>query len=186
MKSIETLLEDTHPRWLQLAGMVRRMAITLTSQVLWQLAGFRMPDGSQEVINAEPFTGAGFYSRPPSSGQPEAIVLNVKNASAPMIIAIRDEKTRAAIVGALLQGETAMYTDKSLFKINADGTMEGRSAGGTAGFLGSLADLQALKSVFQSWTPVAGDGGAALKTLLTTLFTGPPTWPAGTKKLKGE
>lgn len=183
MKTSETLLEVTHPRWLKVAAMARRMAITLTSKVLWQLGGFRLPDGSQEVINAEPFTGAGFYSRPPASGQPEAIVINIESASAPMIIAIRDEKTRAAIVGALQLGETAIYTDKSLFKINADGTMEGRSAGGSAGFLGTLADLQALKSAIQGWTPVANDGGAALKTALTTLFA---NWPVGTTKLKGE
>lgn len=183
MRTSETLLEATHPRWLRLAGMVRRMAITLTSKVLWQLAGFRLPDGSQEVINAEPFTGAGFYSRPPASGQPEAIVINIESASAPMIIAIRDEKTRAAIVGALLQGETAMYTDKSLFKINADGTMEGRSAGGTAGFLGTVVDLTTLKSAIQGAAVVANDGGAAFKANLLAALA---SWPTGTTKLKGE
>lgn len=37
------------------------------------------------------------------------------------------------------------------------------------------AQLDALKQAIVGWTPVASDGGAALKTALTTLFT---TWPA--------
>lgn len=183
MKSSATLLELTHPKWIKLAALVQRMAITLTAEVLWQLAGFRLPDGSQQVIKAEPFTGIGFFSRPPSSGEPEAIVVNVEGASAPMIIAIRDEKTRAAIVGALLQGETAMYTDKSLFKINADGTMEGRSANGTAHFLGTVPDLATLKDAIAGAAVVAGDGGAAFKANLLAALS---NWPTGTTKLKGE
>lgn len=39
------------------------------------------------------------------------------------------------------------------------------------------AQLTALANVFSSWTPVAGDGGAALKTLLATLLA---TWPQST------
>lgn len=38
-----------------------------------------------------------------------------------------------------------------------------------------LAELNALKSTFDTWTPVPGDGGSALKALLTTLFA---TWPS--------
>lgn len=37
------------------------------------------------------------------------------------------------------------------------------------------AQLNALKTAINSWVPVPGDGGAALKTILTTLFA---TWPA--------
>ena len=44
------------------------------------------------------------------------------------------------------------------------------------------ADLNQLKATLVSWTPVPGDGGTALKTLLTTLFsTGWPTSTAATK-----
>jgi len=44
--------------------------------------------------------------------------------------------------------------------------------------------LEALADVFDNWTPVAGDGGAALKGLLTTLLaTG---WPTGATKVKAE
>ncbi len=39
------------------------------------------------------------------------------------------------------------------------------------------AQLDALASVFDAWVPVPGDGGAALKALLTTLLV---TWPGAT------
>lgn len=43
--------------------------------------------------------------------------------------------------------------------------------------LANLVDSQfsALKSALQSWTPVAGDGGAALHTVLSSLFS---SWPS--------
>ena len=46
-------------------------------------------------------------------------------------------------------------------------------------------ELEALASVFSTWVPVAGDGGAALKTLLTALLL---TWPGltGAAKVKAE
>jgi hypothetical protein len=162
MRTVEALLESTDPRWIRFAGMVRRMTITLTAKVLWQLAGFRLPDAAggasgQEVINAEAFTGIGFFSRPPSSGSPEAIVVSVGDASSPMIIAVRDEKTRAAIVGALKVGETAVYTDQALVYLKDNGTIEARSAAGTAAPLATKADLDALKNFIQSMTlPVSG------------------------------
>jgi hypothetical protein len=40
-----------------------------------------------------------------------------------------------------------------------------------------LTELTALKAAILGWTPVPNDGGAALKTALTLLFTGPPVWP---------
>lgn len=45
-------------------------------------------------------------------------------------------------------------------------------------------DLDLLEQVFTNWAVVPADGGAALKTLLTTLIgTG---WPFGASKIKGE
>ncbi len=186
MRSIDALLEATDPRWIRVAGMIRRMAISLTTQVLWQLAGFRLPDGSREVTKAEAFTGIGFFARPPSSGEPEAIIVSLGDASAPMIVAVRDEKTRAAVMGALQIGETAMYTDKAVVYLKSDGTIEARSGGGGAAPLATKADLDALKNAILGWAPVPTDGGAALKVALVKLFTGPPVWPAGTTRLKAE
>lgn len=44
--------------------------------------------------------------------------------------------------------------------------------------------LEALAEVFSSWTPAAGDGGAALKTLLSGLLT--DGWPQGATKVKAK
>lgn len=198
MRSKQALLESTHPRWIQLAGLVRRMAISLTSKVLWQLVGFRLPDAQggatgQEIVNAEPFTGIGFYARPPSSGAPEAIVVSVSDANAPMIIAVRDEKTRAAIAGALQAGETAVYTDRALVYLRSDGTIEARSARGGAAALATKQDLQILRAAIASAVIAVGAGGAnainvacdAAVAALAPPVT-PPTWPIGTRTLKGE
>lgn len=57
---------------------------------------------------------------------------------------------------------------------------------GGAESLALNAQLVALKNAIAGWTPVANDGGAALKAALTVLFTGPPVWPAGTTVLKGK
>jgi hypothetical protein len=50
-------------------------------------------------------------------------------------------------------------------------------------FIPLMSDLVALKQAITSWTPVAGDGGAALKTILTALFA---SWPVGSTKVKAE
>jgi len=178
MRTTETLLESTDPRWIRVAGMIRRMAITLTSKVLWQLAGFQLPDGSREVSNAEAFTGIGFFARPPSSGSPEAIVVSVGDASAPMIIAVRDEKTRAAIVGALKVGETAMYNDKAMVYLKDDGTIEARSSGGAAAALATKGDVTALANFVQGLL-VGGTGSAPIP-------PGTVPQPTGTLKFKAE
>lgn len=47
------------------------------------------------------------------------------------------------------------------------------------------AALNALKGAFNSWTPVPQDGGAALKTVLTSFFSSWPP-PVATLKVKGE
>jgi hypothetical protein len=45
------------------------------------------------------------------------------------------------------------------------------------------AQLGALKTALASWVPVPGDGGLALKTILTTLFL---TWPSATGASVGK
>ncbi len=79
-----------------------------------------------------------------------------------------------------------LYNTVAVVFLKADGSIEARSAGGTALPLATKADLEALRDAIVAWTPVGGDGGAALKVALTDLFTGPPAWPAGTTKLKAE
>lgn len=50
------------------------------------------------------------------------------------------------------------------------------------------AQLEALRDAILDWAPVANDGGAALKTALQELFTGPPAWPGSVaaEKLKAR
>lgn len=185
MKTTEKLREGLGRAAVHAAGQIRRMAISLTSQALWQLTGFKLLDGAREAFPAEPFLGIGFHARPSSSGKPEAIVLMPGDDSkGPVVVAVRDEKTRQAIAGALAGDETAMFNSLVIAIAKANGTFEVRSKLGTAKLLALLEDLQELADVFDNWTPAAGDGGAALKTLLTTLLGS--GWPRGTTKLKGE
>lgn len=186
MKSPRDLAGDTDPLLQQLRGMVRRFAITLTSKALWQLAGFRQADGSTETRQVEVFSGIGFYARPPSSGSPEAIAVMVGDASVPMIVATRDEKTRAAVAGNVQPGETAMFTPLAIVYMKSDGTIEVRSVSGTAKPLAVNAELAGLISVLDGWTPVPNDGGAALKTAFSAYKLAHPGWPLGTQKIKGE
>lgn len=188
MTSKEELLRVTDPLLIDLAGMVRRWVITLTNEVLWQLTGFELPDGNggtfKEVRQAEVFSGIGFFSRPPRDGSPEAITAAIHgDANALAIVGTRDEATRAKVAGDLAEDETATFNSQSILAHRANGTIEARSADGSAGPLSPHADMQALADVFRRWTPVAGDGGAALKTALMDLLR---SWPTGTKVLKGE
>jgi hypothetical protein len=49
-----------------------------------------------------------------------------------------------------------------------------------------VSQLNALKTAIQGWTPISGDGGAALKTALTALFASwPGTVGSGTVKVSG-
>lgn len=186
-RTSEDLAKETSTLHRFVKGMIRRMAVKLTSGSKWQLLGYRGGTGGEETVDVEPFTGIGFYSRPPSSGRPEAIMAGVGGSKTPVIVAMRDEQTRKAIA-QLAEGETAIYNDKAIIVLKADGTVEIRLAGGVAIPLATKQDLVDLRARLLSWTPVTGDGGAALKAILTSwLGAGPTyTWPAGTTVLKGQ
>lgn len=129
MRSRQALAEATDPRWISVHGMIRRMVVSLTDQVKWQLAGVPLPDGhggvNVEVRKAEVFSGIGFHSRPPESGAPEAVVLSLGgDASAPVVVATRDEKTRAEVAGDLHEDETALFNSKAMLLAKANGTIE--------------------------------------------------------------
>ena len=177
MRSKEELRSATDPQRVHIAGAVRRMAITATTKVLWKLLGYLLPDGTRETPEAEPFTGIGFYARPPATGKPEAIVVMVgEGGRNPMIIAVRDEKTRAAIVGALAADESAMFTSQSVVIIKASGVIEARSANGSAEPLALQSALETLRDHVAS-LPVGGTGSAPVAC---------PSVGSGTTVLKGE
>jgi hypothetical protein len=169
-------------------GAIRRMAITLTSEPFWQVLGHLLLDGTPETRDAAPFVGIGIAARPPTDGEPEAIVVFGGNgARSPIIAAARDEKTRRAlfaIAGELAADEVAIFNSGTLLHIKANGELHARAAAGTAEALALHRSLTDLKEAIENWTPVVNDGGAALKTILTALIaTG---WPFGTTKLHGQ
>lgn len=164
-------------------GLVRRMTITLADGVKWQLRGHRGGSGGDEVIEVEPFSGVGFYSRPPvDGGKPEAIMLSVGGAKTPVIVATRDEATRRKAAN-LAADETAIFTSKAIVVITTDGSVEIRGLGGGAEPLATKADLDALKSAISSAAVVANDGGATFKANILSALS---SWPVGTRVLKAE
>lgn len=180
MKTTEQLRDGLTRKAVHAAGMVRRMAITLTSRALWQLTGFTLLDGSRETMAAEPFLGLGIAARPSSSGKPEAIVLMIgDDAKTPVVVAVRDEATRQAIAGALAADETALYNSKVIAIAKADGTFEVRSKAGVAVALATKADLDALATWIHTAMIVNATGATAGTTT-------PPPSATGTTKLRGE
>lgn len=165
-----------------LAGLVRRMVVKLSgktsgpTRTLWQLLGVKVGE-SEEVVEAEHFLGIGFYSRPGSTGKPEAIVVNVGGANAPAIVAVRDEKTRAAIAGAIKAGETMVFNAVAVIYLKDDGTIEIRSPGGAAQALAFQSQLVALRNHVNGL--LVGGSGSALNGLA-------PNVGAGTTVVKGE
>lgn len=178
--------DQVSPQTRNILGQLRRMVVSLTTRALWQVVGHRLLDNTTETRDAEVFSGIGFYSRPSASGNPEAIVIFQGGAANPVIVATRDEKTRAAVAGSLAAGETAIFNSASIVVLKANGDIEIRSSGGDAAAVAMKADLDAFKAAILAWVPVASDGGAALQAKLTQLFNGPPIWPAGSQKVKLE
>lgn len=193
MKTIRDYMADVGPDAVRSMGLVRRMAISLTTKVLWQLVGFRLPGGDSETLPADPFTGIGHYARPPAGSKPEAIAVMVGDAKTPVIVAVRDEQTRAAVAGGLTEDETAVFNSQAIIYIKADGTIEARTADGTAVSLATKHDLQILRAALASAVISLGAGGAATVNVEADATVAlmvppvvPPTWPVGTTKLKGE
>lgn len=136
----------------------------------------------------ERFQGYGFSSHPPDYA--EALILRVGGDQGHSFAIVDASAGRPALAA----GESAMYTDEDtdveatrhvihlkagrLIFIRGDMTQIGTDAGSKA--LAYLEAVTALKAIFDGWTPVPMDGGAALKTALSS-------WnPAGTTKLKAE
>lgn len=178
----------------QLAGVVRRMTVRITSGGIWQLAGHLLFSGTQrETREIELFPGIGIYARPPKgSSSAEAITINAGGQNNPAIIATRDEATRQK-VDDVSDDESAMYNSVARVYVKADGSVEIRTHGGTAIKLPTFADVQKIKTAIAGAAVVALDGGASLKaTILAGLasslggVSGLEPWPVGTTKLKAE
>lgn len=120
-------------------GLVRRMAVKLTSGAFWQTLGHLLLDNTQEVRGAEVFSGIGFYARPKADHRAEAIVVFPGGAANPIIVATRDEDARKA-VAQLGADETAMFNSQTIIVVKGS-TVEIRTAGGTAHSLVTLAEF---------------------------------------------
>src|SRR5690242_18110517 len=139
MKTVQELRRDTEPWNVRAFGAIRKLVIALTDKAIWQVVGVLMPDGP-EVFRAEVFGGIGHAARPPSGVQAEAIAAMVADANVPVIVAVRDEQTRAASVADLAADETATYNTLARLHVKADGKIEARTHGGTAKQLLTLDD----------------------------------------------
>ncbi len=131
----------------------------------------------------------GFVSRPkkPVPGKSAAQVVIIKRSDHDAIIASRDDRS-AAIYADLADGETAIFASdgSAIIFLRKDGTIEitggtVKIGDGSAVFLAKASAISDLQTAINGWTPVANDGGAALKTALTTWIS----TSYGTTKAKG-
>lgn len=178
-KTPDDFAHETSPQTRTIAGLVRRFVVTLTRTSLWQILGHRLLDDTDETHDAPVFGGIGYHARPPADGSPEAIVVFPGGASNPLIAALRDEKTRAAvfkIVGEMQADESAVFNSSAIVFIKAGGTVEIRSLAGAAVSLAKQSDLQALRDHVN--TLLTGGTGSAVVPA--------PSAGTGTLKLRGE
>jgi len=192
MLTIKEQRRDTDPAIVRAFGAVRRFVITLTDAAIWQVVGLMLP-GGQEVLRAEVFGGIGIAARPPNGAPAEAIGVMVGDASTPVIVAVRDEQTRAASVGDLVADETVAFNSKARVYVKADGTIEARTHSGTAQALATKADLQsvveAVNSFIAQYVAHVHGGGTltgALTAVPTVVDVSNASAPTGTSVLKGQ
>jgi hypothetical protein len=179
--------QETNPQRRAEIGMIRRVVIGSSGGHAWQALGARGVTTRQETASVEVFAGIGFWSRPPASGRPEAIVGHVAaEADHPVIVGLRDEKTRRAIAGALGVDETMLFNSVAVLYLKANGTVEARTASGVAVELALKSDLAALRSALGTAAIALGAGGAAAVVTACDVITAPTPWPVGTKKFKAE
>lgn len=175
------------PLEVKLKNLVRRFVVTATAGPLWKLLGIRGLEGD-ETNTVEVFHGIGIAARPPTTGTPEAIVVNVGGAKAPVIVSTRDWKTLKSVLDQLPgddleAGSTLVYAGGAIVWVRANGTVEIRTPSGTAVPLATKADVDAIRDALNGHTHtyVPGTG-----TPTTTTIN--PSVPAsiGTTVLRGQ
>jgi phage gp45-like len=176
----------------QVAGIVRRMSITLTEGGTWQTVGHFLFGTDRETRTPEHYPGIGIAARPPAgSASAEALVLQVGGQNQPAIVATRDEATRAQVADVAAD-ETAIYNSLARVHAKDDGTIEARTHGGTAVPLCTLAEAQAIASklnaLIVSYNAHVHPGvtSGSSSSLVTLSVQTPVAAPTGTTKLKGE
>lgn len=169
-------------------GAVRRMAIKVTSRVLWQLAGHKLDATYQETVNAEVFSGVGFYARPRTSSRAEAILSRIGDAAHSVIVATRDEDLRKLWDSAAFGNPdvAAMFNSGVIVVCMPDGTVRlgAADAAGDVVVQAALDDFMA--ALDQAITTLGPAGSAQLAALQTALkaLNAALGWKARTSKTK--
>lgn len=157
--STTSVRDEVSPTQRDALGMIRRMAVTLTSGPFWQAVGHLLLDGSRETRQFEPFSGVGFYARPKAGRNVEVILTFVGGAQNPVGIAARDEETRKKMAN-IAEDESAMYNTVVRFLLRSNGTAEIALAGGTPHQLALKSDVANLANHVDTLL-VGGSGSAA-------------------------
>ncbi len=189
---------DTPAR--RLAGLVRRVAVKVTSATFWQVVGHLLFDNkTPETLDAEVFSGGGFYWRPKAGANAEAIVVFPGGPENPVIVGLRDEDLRKKMTH-LDQDETAMVNSQVGVFITRDGFVEVREDGGTGVGLATIDELNNLRAEYEKLlsfvnTQFFGVGHTHVVSGGTTTLTSPvpplapssaPAPYAGTQVLLGQ
>jgi len=180
---------------LDLRNALRRMVVAATDAVLWALDGFEDDEGNVEREDAEVFSGIGFYARPASGADAEAVIVKIGGQSGhPVVVATRDERARQALEaadGAVAAGETALYNPGAVVRLTNSGEIHARAPGGAAVALATKADIDALRTwvAAQFTGPGHVHGVSGAVTNSTTPVAAPLVTPpsaAGTSRLRGQ
>lgn len=173
-------------------SMVRRMRVAVGRGVQWAVEGLVDADGEVERDEAEVFSGPILY-RPKSGNRAEVLAFAIGGDGGHRVIgATRDRDLMAALEGAVAglgsDDETILANGSLMVRLSSAGQVYIGAHGGAFKRLATVDDLEALRAVLVAWTPPGPDGGAALKTALTTLIgaSEPYLWPTGTEKVQAE
>lgn len=184
--------DQTSPETRDWRGMIRRVAISLTSAGTWQVIGHLLLDGkTREVRNAEVFGGVGFHARPPAGANAEGIVAFVGGAANPHLIATRDEDTRKKVAN-IEQDETMAYNTQVGVKMTKDGKIAACAHGATPVGLALESELNDLRAFIMQQFSGSGhvhavSGGATTATTPVVLpVVAPTTDYPGTDVLRGQ
>ena len=184
----------TSPLETRLANLVARAVVKLVTDST-KLQALQLAILTGEVRDGvERFQEYGLTSVPFADA--EAVVLFVGGRrDHGLVLAVDDRRYR---VKDLAPGEVALYDDegqrvwlkRGRIVVTAPEVRLGSDSAAQFVALANLVDerFQQLAAVFDTWTPVAGDGGAALKLALTALMATPINWPAtvAATKVKAE
>jgi len=174
--------DATSPETRRWAGLARRMVAKLTRGPTWQVLGHLLLENNRETVQAENFSGIGFFARPKASHRSEAVVIYPGGAANPIIVATRDEDARRAIAD-LGEDETAAFNSATIVLIKGN-TVEIRLAGGTALKLPTLADYNALRAAFNAHVHLETGATTNAPTAVPSVIPVPA--PTGTVVLKAQ